>query len=53
MLHIVHTDIDSSMDISLDKVSMLPYRQHMNIKSMDTKKGIPLLSIHTTNLPRL
>jgi len=41
------------MDISMDKVSKLPYRQHMNTKSMDTKKDMPLLSIHTTNLPRL
>ena len=49
----LHRDIDSSMDIIMDILTKLPYRQHMDIKSMDTKKDIPLLSIHTTNLPRL
>lgn len=49
----LHRDMDSSMDISIDKVSKLPYRQHVDIKSMDTQKDIPLFSVHTTKLLRL
>ncbi len=45
MLHSIHRDIDSSMDIHMDTMSKLPYMEHMNIKSMDTHVHMILLSI--------
>jgi len=53
MLHSTHRDIDNSMDIHMDKVSKLPYMEHMNIKSMDTHVYMILLSIQHTKVQTL
>jgi hypothetical protein len=51
MLHSTHRDIDSSMDIHMDTMSNLLYRQHMDIKSIDIHVHMILLSIqHTKRL---
>lgn len=49
MLPTTHRDMDNSMD----KVSNLPYMEHMDIKSMDTQKDMSLLSVHKPNHPHL
>jgi len=48
MLHNIHRDIDSSMDIHMDTMSNLLYRQHIHIKSMDIHVHMILLSIQHT-----
>jgi hypothetical protein len=48
MLHSTHRDIDSSMDIHMDTMSNLLYRQHIDIKSIDIHVHMILISIQHT-----